>query len=156
MVWNEVVIYEFQKRRWGDNTNNQKCVSGGFSMENMSRGEISQEFRGQNVEKNMSSFQGVRPKRRRKRGMAMKSTNDIINWANFAFGFSILWGSFWTRETQANAMLGTKVMKRPIIKFTPWSHWKFFNRKAKLCENKCSKINKYVIDLRFPTERKCL
>ena len=55
----------------------------------MSLGEVSQEFGGQNVEKICCSFQRMRPKRRSKRRMVEKSVNDIINRANFAFGFSI-------------------------------------------------------------------
>lgn len=45
---------------------------------------------GKIIKKVDSNFQGVRPKRRRKRGMTRKIANDIIDGANFAFGFVIL------------------------------------------------------------------
>ena len=81
--------------------------------------------------------------------MTQKSTNDIINGADFSFGFAILRGGVRTRESKSKTLMSTKLMKHFIIKFTPVITLKRFDFEFKLGKNKGIEIHKHIIYLRF-------
>ena len=81
--------------------------------------------------------------------MTQKTTNYVIDGADFTFRFAILRRGVRTIETKSNSPTSTKLMKHVIVKFTPVITLERFYVELKLDINKGIEIHKHIIYLRF-------
>jgi hypothetical protein len=69
-----------------------------------------------------------------------KCADYIINSANYAFGFTILWGSVWTREAQKNPMCGGEVLEGAVVEFTSIIALDGLKGERELCSDISAKV----------------
>ena len=81
--------------------------------------------------------------------MTQKSTDDVIDGADFSFGFAILRRNVRTKEAKSKTLMSTKLMKHFIVKFTLVITLKSFDFEFKLGKNKGIEIRKHIIYLGF-------